>query len=355
MRIFQLIQTLTPGDAISNNTLLLDRAFKSKGIDANVYAISRGEGLETSAGLYEQLPKPDKNDIIIYHMCEKSVINTEIKTMNCKKIVIYHNTTPAEFLIQYFSEEYQKQIDSINEIKGLKDTFDWCIAVSEFNKKDLIKLGYDENKISVIPIYLDFDEYRQQPDSRTADKFRHGKVNIVFVGRLTANKKQEDIIKAFAYYKKYVNNNSRLILAGTSPGGTYAKKLLSYVDTLDIDDVIFTWTLSFREILAIYSIADVFLCMSEHEGFCIPLVEAMMFDVPIIAYNSTAVPYTLNGAGVLIDNKDPELISNIINKTITDENYKSNIIKSQQKRLKDFESEVVLKQLIDVIKKVEAL
>ena len=116
---------------------------------------------------------------------------------------------------------------------------------------------------------------------------------------------------------------------------TYKKRLDEYVRRLGVKDVIFTGKIPFDEILAYYKTADVFLCQSEHEGFCVPLIEAMHFDVPIIAYSNTAIPDTLDGAGVLLHEKDPLMTAGVINRLIADKNLNDEIVKGQRKRISE--------------------
>jgi len=350
MRIVQVSSSIDSGDGISNNVLLIKKKLNSIGVKSDIYAINISKKLkEKNIKKFKCLPKLKKDDVIIYHMCEKTIINDKLKKINCKKIAIYHNTTPPDYFVKYYSEIYKHQCDSIIDIQSMKNIFNWCIADSEYNKQDLIKMGYAPDNISVIPILLDFDDYKQQPDKDIINKYKDGYTNIIFVGRIAPNKKHEDVIRAFAYYKKNINNKSRLILVGSPMGDAYINDLKTYIEALELNDVIFTEKISFPEILAFYSIADIFLCMSEHEGFCIPLVEAMMFDVPIVAYDNTAIPYTLNGSGVLIDEKDPVLVSQIINTIITNKNIKQEIINKQRERLKDFDTEEIFKKLYSVI------
>ena len=168
------------------------------------------------------------------------------------------------------------------------------------------------------------------------------KPSILFVGRVAPNKKHEDIIAAFHCYKKRYNKDARLFLIGSSGGmERYRQRLEEYVDKLNTEDVIFTGKISFDQLLAYYNISDVFLCMSEHEGFCVPIIEAMYFNLPVIAYSSSAIPATLGGAGILLPEKDPLLTAGVINRVITDTQLREKIVSSQRKRLSDFSQESI--------------
>ena len=169
--------------------------------------------------------------------------------------------------------------------------------------------------------------------------------NIVFTGRIAPNKKQEDVIKAFYCYKKYYDSSARLFLVGSyKEDDEYYQKLKEYVWRLGVKDVYFTGHIKFNQILAYYKIADVFLCMSEHEGFCVPLVEAMFFDVPIIAYNSTAIPSTLGGSGILLDDKNPIIAAKMIDILVNDAELRQKVLKNQRERLEDFKYEKIKEQ-----------
>ncbi|MDE6102076.1 MAG: glycosyltransferase, partial [Ruminococcus sp.] len=153
---------------------------------------------------------------------------------------------------------------------------------------------------------------------------------------IAPNKKQENIIKTFYFYKK-TNPDSRLILVGSYAGmENYYERLETYVKALGLSDVIFTGHVKFSEILAYYRIADVFLCMSEHEGFCVPLTEAMFFNVPVIALNAGAVSGTLGGSGILLPDNDPVFASEMIEYTLNNSDFRRHITDGQKKRLADF-------------------
>lgn len=209
----------------------------------------------------------------------------------------------------------------------LADKVDYCLAVSEFNKQNLRELGY-KVPIDVLPVIIPFDDYKRKPNQDILERYKDGKHNIIFTGRVAPNKCHQDVIAAFACYKKYYDSKARLFLVGSyNETDTYYRKLKKYIELLGLDDVVFTGHIKFEEILAYYSVADVFVCMSEHEGFCVPLIEAMFFGVPIIAYNCTAVPSTLGDAGILVDKKDSIETAALINKVILDSNLRELIKK----------------------------
>lgn len=174
-----------------------------------------------------------------------------------------------------------------------------------------------------------------------------GLTNIIFTGRVVPNKKQEDVIAAFDIYQKYYNPESRLILVGNPQLiPAYYASLKEYVKALGTENVVFTGHITFSAILAYYRSADLFLCMSDHEGFCVPLLEAMFFDVPVVAKNTSAVGETLGGSGILLPDSEPGMAAGVMNRILTDEALRKKVLDNQRERLKDFENGRIKKQLL---------
>ncbi|MDE6592822.1 MAG: glycosyltransferase [Oscillospiraceae bacterium] len=343
MKIIQFLPVIAFGDAVGNDTAAVGRAIADMGYETGIYAevvdgrLPAGTARDLSGGM----PEMEDEDILIYHLSTGSKLNYEVTKYNCRKIMIYHNITPPHFFSGYNESALVNCTEGLRAKKDLADKFDYCIADSAFNKRELEDAGY-KCRIDVRPILIPFEDYEKKPDKNLLARYKDGFVNIVFVGRIAPNKKHEDIISAFCYYKKHINKNSRLILAGSYTGfEKYYERLQKYVRALELEDVVFTGHIKFPGILAVYSAADIFLCMSEHEGFCVPLTEAMFFKVPIIAYDSCAVPDTLGGSGVLLDKKDPVETALMIDKVVSDKALHEAVIKGQSRRLEDFAYERV--------------
>lgn len=283
MRIVQMLPSLAYGDAIGNDTVALKKSLEEQGYDTAIYAkYIDGRLPEGTAQEVSKMPHMNKDDIVLYHMSTGSELNEMFGDMKCKKVMIYHNITPPEMLEPYNKAAAADCREGYEELAKLADKVDYCIADSEYNKQDLIKAGY-KCKIDVLPILIAFSDYDKKPDAPLYGKYNDGVTNIIFTGRIASNKCQQDVIHAFGLYQKYYNSNSRLILVGNEGGyETYKLKMQKYAQLNCIKNVIFTGHIRFAEILACYKAADLFLCMSEHEGFCVPLVEAMYFKIPVI-------------------------------------------------------------------------
>ena len=352
MRIVQILPTLAYGDAIGNDTIALKNALNELGYETAIYAENIGAGIKNKIALsLEKMPKLTEQDVIIYHLSTGTVLNEKIAEYSAKKIIMYHNVTPPSFFENYDKYIYMINTWALEGVKFLANQADYCLADSELNKKELIKMGYTCD-IDVLPILIPFDDYLKKPDAAIMQKYNDGCTNIIFTGRVVPNKKQEDVIKSFCYYKKYFDSTARLFIVGSfKETDTYYQKLQEYVYRLGVKDVFFTGHIRFDEILAYYKIADLFLCLSEHEGFCVPLVESMIFDVPIVAYNSSAIPSTLGGAGLLLESKDPVLVAGAMDRVIRNQKLREKIIENQRERLQDFRYEIIKEKFAEYLQK----
>lgn len=349
--IHQITATISFGDAISNEILAIKKILDDMGICNEIYAENIDPRLKVKVKKYTDY-KGKKNDIIINHFGIGSAVNDYVIGLKNKiKIIRYHNITPHKFFDGYNMVSSQLCKLGRKQLERSKDIYRYSLAVSEYNKEELIKLGY--KNISVIPIIIAMKDYEKKPNNEILKRYSDDFENIVFVGRVSPNKKQEDIIKSFYYYKKYFNNKSRLFIVGSYDGmERYYNKLIRLTESLGLEDVIFTGHTSFDSILGYYSIADLFLCMSEHEGFCVPLIESMYFKVPILAYNSCAIPYTLNGSSVLVNQKDYKYIAGMMEYILTHKDLKDKIVNKQLHRLEELEPkklEIELKKYIEKI------
>ena len=354
MRIVQLLPTLSFGDAIGNDTIALKGAIKEMGYATEIYAENIDKRLPDSiARKTAKLRDLKKDDVLIYHKSTGTDLTFKLERYKCRRIMVYHNITPPGFFRSYSIPATQLTELGYKGVDFLRDKVDYVLADSAFNKGELLQRGYS-CPIDVRPILIRFEDYRQAPDEATVKKYSDGKKNLIFVGRIAPNKKQENVIRAFYCYKK-LNPDSRLILVGSSKGmENYRERLVKYAGALGIgDDVVFTGHIKFSEILAYYHIADVFVCMSEHEGFCVPLVESMFFDTPIVAYDTSAISDTLGGSGMLLDSNDPVYAAAVIDRLLNDDRLREAVIKGQRRRLEDFSyehvSDIFKKELSDFI------
>lgn len=349
MKIITLLSVFAPGDAVSNDALAIHRFLTKHGFHTvmaaeKIYYQPEGTSI-IAAG---ELSFIESEDTVIYHLSTGTKLNYLFGRVKCKKVIRYHNVTPPEFFYGYSNFKVASALEGIRGAAFLADKADLCVCVSEFNKNDLIQMGY-HCPMEVVPILIPFEDYDKEPDEELVKQLQTGGKNIIFTGRIVPNKRQEDIIVAFYYYQKYYDDTARLHLVGNYVGfENYYQKLQDYVKRLGVRHVNFTGHVSFAQILAYYKGAQLFLCMSDHEGFCVPLVEAMKFDVPIVAKNTTAIASTMNGAGILVNDRSPEQIAGIMHQVLTNDELRKRMISNGKERLKDFDHDIIGKRWLEL-------
>lgn len=339
-RIIQIMESFSYGDAIGNHAATIHDELEKRGVESLIYANSideRRRNLGKTIKKYD--PRPD--DVILYHLSTGSDLNRKVAQYPGKLIINYHNITPPEFFHGYSDIMEQVCARGYEDAVFLKDHAIAVISDSVYNSRELEEMGYSCPMYS-IPIFMDFSDYDKTPDAAVMKKYSDGVKNILFVGRVAPNKKQEDVIQAFYYYTKMFEPKSRLILVGNYNNlEQYYLELKSYARKLGLTNVVFPGHTSFTEILAYYHTADLFLCQSEHEGFCVPLVESMYFGKPIVAYDSTAIGETLGLAGILLKEKDPALTAAVIDQVLRDSQLQQQIRQYQTENLERFRHETV--------------
>ena len=348
-RVIQLTPTLSFGDAVSNDVFAMNEVLTKQGYENYIVASNIAKKVKSRAiPMKKFISKP--NDIFIYHMSIGNEMSNYVISSNVKKkLMVYHNITPAHF----FDGISPLAIACRNgraELQNLASVIDFALCDSEYNREELDDLGYKAT--ATLPIVFDKTEYlTTKPSENILEKYKDdGYTNIIFIGRIAPNKKQEDIIHSFHLYNKYINPKSRLFLIGAVvTTELYMDAIKDYIIDNKISNVIFSGHVSFSDIIAYYKIADIFLCESEHEGFCVPLLEAMTFDVPVVAYSSSAVPYTMGDSGVLFTEKNHPLIAELLNLIATDADFKQKIIEKQRERLEFFDIDKTKSLFADLI------
>ena len=256
-----------------------------------------------------------------------------------RKILIYHNITPPHFFQGINTEVERRCAWGYEELRKMASHFDLALGVSEFNRQELSRAGF--RNTGVLPIFLDFKNYYQVQEEKLKKNLQDGKVNILHVGRLVPQKKIEDVIKTFYLFQKRLCPESRLVLVGTDIGmRNYSRAVKQMVEDLAITDkVLFAGFASFRELITYYSTAHLYLCLSEHEGFCVPLMESMFFGVPVIAYLTGGIPETLGPAGIGLAQKNFEEIAELMALILEDQGLRETIVKGQKERLRELSLE----------------
>lgn len=337
MRIDQLVPAFHRGDAIGDTALHMRDFLRSRGYASDIYCLDRDKGLEREGLPFAELPPAEKGDVTILHFALPSPLTAGLARRAGRKVIVYHNITPARFFAPYSADMARICRVGREELASLVPSVDLAFADSEYNRRELADLGF--RRTDVLPLFIDFRKYEAPASDFVRGLYRDGRTNILFVGRIAPNKRIEDLIKVTFYYKKYISPLVRLIVVGkTSSLPKYFESCVRMADEfyLKPEEIAFTGHVPDEEMFALYKASDVFLSMSEHEGFCLPLVESMVFDLPIVAYDAAAVPFTLDGAGVLVGTKRPDRVAELVARVVGDAGLRGRIVEGQRRRLEKF-------------------
>jgi glycosyltransferase involved in cell wall biosynthesis len=352
MEIHQFATSLTYGDAISDEMLEIQKALNNKGYKSEIFTRFYEPRMAKYAKDFREYTKfSSPSNVVIFHFSIGSPVSKLFFRIPDKRVMIYHNITPYTFFLDTHRILSRECYKGRLEIKLFVSKVDLALGDSEFNRAELESLGYA--RTGVLPLLVDYSKFDGEPDPVFRQIFDNGKTTILFVGRVIPNKKFEDVIKTFHFYKKYFNSESQLLLVGDFRGmERYLAALKMLVMELELSDVHFPGRVDFAELLACFQLADVYLSMSEHEGFGVPLIESFYLGLPVVAYAAGAVEETMNGGGILLRKKDFSETAAILDKLQRDDSFRGKIVLSQKKALEKFSRENVSAILLDHIQGV---
>ncbi|OGF65218.1 MAG: hypothetical protein A2Y62_17835 [Candidatus Fischerbacteria bacterium RBG_13_37_8] len=342
-KVVQLVPAFHYGDAIGESMRNVSGWLMKQGIQSEIYSLHVDDELRTEAFLYPQsIPQTSGNSVIILHYALPSALSGLYSNLPGKKILLYHNITPAEYFVQWNAELAFLTHAGREELSRLHEKTDLALADSEYNRKELEEYGYKRSM--VCPIWIPFRLYHNRYNDILASSLAK-KVRFLFVGRVVPNKKIEDTIKIVYWYKENINPSTSLVIVGKYTSvPRYYHWLREYGKALHFsdDELYFTGHISYDDLVTYYKNSHMFISMSEHEGFCVPLVESMYFNIPVVAYASAAVPEILKDAGVLVHTKKFEYIAELMHIIMTDNNLRDTVIKKQKERLRYFLDEKIM-------------
>jgi glycosyltransferase involved in cell wall biosynthesis len=353
VEVHQFATSLAYGDAISDEMLEIQKILREKGHQSEIFIRfydPRMAGSIRDYREYREFSSPE--NVVIFHFSIASPVSKMFFRVPDKKIMIYHNITPYEHYLDSHRILTRECYKGRLEIQLFVDKVDLALGDSEFNRQELEEVGYP--RTGVLPLLLDFTKFDREGDPVTEQVFSNGKTTLLFVGRIIPNKKYEDIIKVFYFYKKYFNSNSQLLMVGDYRGfERYLAGLFDFVKKLELSDVYFTGHVEFKELISFYRLSHFYLSLSEHEGFGVPLLEAFYTRVPVVAYVAGAVEETLNSGGVILRSKNFFKTAALIDTINKDRSLRDRIISSQVKALDKYKRENIGKILLRHIERVK--
>lgn len=356
-RVAIVTPTLTPADAVSNDVLTMRRVLSERGNEVRIFAESStlaGEQIEEPAAALSYLRTND--DVLIYHHsigCADGV--TTLRAASCRKIIKYHNVTPPHFFSGVSAAHEQLCKTGRAQLREIVAADpDLYLAASAFNKSDLIAAGSDDHKTFVVPPFNQADVLRAAAaDLELLDSYHDEDVHLLTVGGVRPNKGHADLIEAFATYYFNFNSQARLFIVGAENNAfeRYTEKLQEMIEWWSIDSrVVFTGEVSDETLKSYYLLADALLITSAHEGFCVPLVEAMAMKVPIVAYASTAIPETAQDAAIMWDKRDRYLMAESIDFLQRNEEAKMELVLRGSRRYEEnFSNHAIEKRFLEVL------
>lgn len=331
--VHQILATLGYGDAIGNEVLGIRRALQAAGYASEIIVETADPRLEHLTVDYrDMVGEVGPDDLLIHHFSIGSRASRTAFALPSRMMLIYHNITPPEYFLGVHHGLVRQCYEGRRELLPYRSRCELALGDSDFNRRELEALGFP--RTDVLPVVPDFTHLEVPPDPRIFDAFDDDWTNVLFVGRLIPNKRPDNLIRFVHAYRTLYDRRTRLILAGSYGGfERYYAQLQRLVATLGVDDVHVLGQVSNEELTALYDVADLFLCASEHEGFCVPLMEAFHKRVPVMALAAAAVPETMDGGGVLYDTTDPARVAALMASTLQQAATSDAILESQDAAL----------------------
>ncbi len=347
----QVLGALHSGDAVGREALAVRAHLRAAGYESDIFAGFVDPCLGTEARpLREHSREDGKGAAWIYHFSPGSPAGQVAIHARGALAVVYHNVTPARFFVGWSDESARLAAQADGELRQLAGRARIGLAKSAFSRRDLEAAGFAETAV------MPFVHEPSPPPARSpvferlcADGRRH----VLAVGRLAPNKRLEGVVRAFALLQRGSVPRSRLLVVGDDGLRAYAEALRDLARSLRVRDVVFCGRVDEDELQSAYALADVLVSLSEHEGYGVPLVEAMLAGVPVVAYDAGAVAETLAGAGVLLRDKTPDVVAAVVARVLEDETLRAAVLAKQERvaarvRATDYRA-VVLEALAPVL------
>jgi glycosyltransferase involved in cell wall biosynthesis len=350
MIINQWVPAAHKGDAIGDSARRMRQMLRAAGHTSDLFALTIDDDLRGEVKPFAD-PQARRGDVTIFHFALPSPMTESFATLDGARVLQYHNITPAAFFAPYDPALFRLAALGRRELQTLKGRVDLALGDSDFNRAELEELGFTPT--GVLPIAVDTERITRAPRRPALEKILgDGLINILFVGRIVPNKRIEDHIRFAEMYKRYIDSYYRFIFVGRYDAvPRYYAQVRALIAEFEMlpDRFWFTGPVPDDDLAAFYRWADVYVSLSEHEGFCVPLVEAMAADVPVLAYAAGAVPETLGGAGVLFAPKDLEFAAEMAGTLVYDRSVRDGVIEGQRRRLADFAPARIEQRLLDIV------
>ena len=349
MRIDQLLSGYADGDAISRDARAIRKALRDLGYESDIYSdtLSTTDHLlsdSRDAASYDGRA----GDVLINHYALGSSVDSVWRESAATVVLRYHNITPASFFRGYDDALAERLENGRKALRDAAAASACCWPVSSYNGRELEELGVT-NPSRVLPLLFDQESLRQTPEQAILDQYDDDQTTLLYIGRIVPNKKLEDLIAMFAWYHHTLNGHSRLLVVG-SPDSCprYFAFCRMLATEFGLPRVNFEGFRSDQALAAYYQCADAFITTSVHEGYCLPLIEAMLHDAVVIAHERGGMPEAMGGAGVMYDDLDHAGLAALVQHALSD-NVRPGILEGQRKRVAEIDARDVGRELRELI------
>ncbi len=336
-RIDQVIPTLASRDAIGGHVMQLRDLLRSRGYASDIfYGNASPDRLDEGLPITRVGEPSSTGRVLLYQLSIGSGVADIFRDRPERKFVNYHNITPADLLEAWIPQVGEEVRWGRAQLRELASVTEFAIADSEYNESELLAAGYPST--TTVPLLIDPEDFTGSPDpvlSARLDRQRQaGGSDLLFVGKVSPHKGQHDLVKALAAYRRLYDPRARLHIVGGAISEEYQRAVERFAGELDLADAVeFAGSVTHEELIAYYEHCDVFLCLSNHEGFCVPLLESMYHRLPIVSYQFTAVPETVAQAGLILPDKEPARVAAAIHRVVEDARLRAELATAAGERV----------------------
>jgi glycosyltransferase involved in cell wall biosynthesis len=351
MLINQWLPAAHTGDAVGDSARQVRTILRRLGHASEIYAMRIDEDLAGEVQPFVD-PSAARGDLTILHFGLASPMTEAFAALPSGRVLQYHNITPARFFARFDAGLTRSAVEGRRELAALAGRVDLALGVSAYNRRELEALGF--RRTAVLPIAVAFGRLTGAlPIPALERVLDDGVANVLFVGRIVPNKCIEDYVQLATRYSRDVGREFRFIFVGrTDVLPRYYSAVQALIARCGVPRArfLFAGAVTDRELAAYYRHASAYLSLSEHEGFCVPLLEAMAMDVPVVAFSAAAVPETLAGAGIEFNTKDLSHLAQLLDLVLHDEDLVERVVDGQRRRAADFRDEAMARRVAEIVK-----
>jgi glycosyltransferase involved in cell wall biosynthesis len=354
--VHQFIPTLNPRDASGTHTILLRDILRRAGWRSEIFAEAIHDDLAHEGFKHWMYPEHSQpGDVLIYQFSTSSAVATFLSERPEPLVLDFHNFTGPEHFAGWEPHTEARAALAADDLALLAPRAVLGLADSHFNESSLRRAGC--RRTTVVPVLVDYQRVAADPDGRVAAELQamksEGGLDILFVGRVVPSKAQHELIKTLFAYRRLYDGQARLHLVGGTSSYTYSKALRAYVDDLGLTGAVrICGEVSDGALAAYFAAADVYLSLSEHEGFGVPLIEAMTAGVPVVARAAGAVGETAGDAALLLTRRDPSYVAAALHRISTDHALRQHLVAAGRQRVHELNLDAVTPQLVAAIASV---